>query len=241
MRRKVLTSTHLKIIAIAAMFIDHMVVGTSIISHDTLWGMVLRVPGRVTAPIMCYMVAEGFHYTSNRKKYLRRLLLFALLSHIPYNLCMGTTFPVTGVMWTLSLGLMALAIAKRDGLNRCLKVVGVGVCSILSYYANWNFVGVLWIVFFGIYRGDFKKQMISFCAIGFLLHIVPTFTYLDYGLRHEVMPHWYQVFIFAAVPLLWLYNGKKGNGTPWLSKFFYWFYPMHLLLIYFINLSIRRI
>lgn len=234
MKLRPLTATHLKIIAILAMLIDH-IVATSLISHDTVWGMMLRIPGRVTAPIMCYMIAEGFHYTSSKRNYLRRLLLFALISHIPYNLCMSTRFPTTSVMWCLAMGLAALTVVKQENLNRWVKIGAVGLFCVLSYYANWNFVGVLWIVFFGIFRGDFKKQMVSFCVIGLLLHIIPTFTYLDYGLAHAQMPHWYQLFIFAAVPLLALYNGQKGIGPKWISPFFYWFYPAHLLLIYFLN------
>lgn len=235
MKKHGLTATHLKIIAICAMLLDHIIVGISIISHDTVLGMLLRIPGRITAPIMCYMVSEGYHFTSNKKKYLGRLFFFAVLSHIPYNLCMGTQFPVTGVMWSLTLGLLALILVKKEGIHLILRLIGVGLCVGLSYYANWNFVGVLWIVFFGIYRGNFKKQIVSFCVIGLLLHIVPTFTYLDYGLNHEVIPHWYQIFIIAAVPLLSLYNGKRGTSPRWMSQLFYWFYPAHLLAIYLID------
>lgn len=234
MKPKGLTATHLKLIAICAMFLDHMV-GTSPISHDTVWGMLLRVPGRITAPIMCYLIAEGFYHTSNKKKYLHRLLLFALIAHIPYNLCMSTRFPTTSVMWTLAMGLWALMVVKRKDLPLWAKAAATLLCCGLAYFANWNFVGVLWIVFFGLYHGDFKKQMVSFALIGLLLHVVPTFTYLDYGFGHEEMSHWYQLFIFLAVPLLILYSGERGNGPKWLGKFFYWFYPAHLLLIFGIN------
>ena len=137
------------------------------------------------------------------------------------------------------MGLAALTIVKKEELSLFLRVGAVILCSALAYYANWNFVGVLWIVFFGVFRGNFKKQMISFSIIAFLLHIVPTFTYLDQGWAHEAMPHWYQLFVFAAVPLLAMYNGRKGNGPRWLSPFFYYFYPAHLLLIYLINLLLR--
>jgi len=63
--KKGLTSTQLKQMAIAAMIFDHFA-GT-FLTHDTVWGMALRIPGRIVAPIMCYMISEGFYYTSNRK------------------------------------------------------------------------------------------------------------------------------------------------------------------------------
>lgn len=232
MNYKIFTATQLKLIALAAMFIDHL--ATVFISHDTFWGMALRVPGRIVAPIMCYMISEGFFYTKDKKKYLGRLLLFALISHIPYNLCMGTRFPTTSVMWSLAMGLAALTIAKNTNISLITKSFAILFCCALSYYANWNFVAVLWIVFFGIFRGDFKKQILSFSLIGFFLHIIPIFTYLDFGFSHE-LPHWYQLFIFAAIPLLMLYNGKKGNSSKQMTQFFYLFYPAHLLLISLMN------
>lgn len=207
----------MKLIAILAMFFDHA--AGAFISHDTLWGMALRIPGRVTAPIMCYMISEGYYYTKNRRKYLLRLLFFTALSHIPFNLCMGTNFPTTSVIWSLSMGLAALCIAKRNPLHPILKVLGIAVCCMLAYFANWNFVAVLWILFFGLFHGNFKKQMVSFALIGFLFHVLPNFTYLNFGFEHP-LPHWYQLFIFAAIPLLALYSGKKG-GSKLMSQVFY--------------------
>ena len=222
----------MKLISISAMLFDH--IAGVYISHDTPWGMAMRIPGRIVAPIMCYMISEGYYYTRSKGKYLLRLILFALLSHIPYNLCMGTSFPTTGVMWSLAMGQTALCTVKLEKIPVVLKGVAVLLCCLLAYYANWNFVGVLWILMFGLLHGDFKKQMLGFAVIGFLFHIVPTFTYLDFGFEHT-LPHWYQLFIFAAIPLLALYNGQKG-GSKMLSRLFYWFYPGHLLLIYLLQL-----
>lgn len=42
-------------------------------------------------------------------------------------------------------------------------------------------------------------------------------------------------FVYLSIPLLMLYNGKKGKESKWL---FYIFYPAHLLLIYFLKLFI---
>ena len=76
MRRFHLNANQLKIIAIAAMTIDH---AAAIFLPHGLLKMILRCIGRLAAPIMCYMIAEGYHHTSNRKSYLLRLILFALI------------------------------------------------------------------------------------------------------------------------------------------------------------------
>jgi len=117
------------------------------------------------------------------------------------------------------MGLSALIVVKKEGLHWFWKVGAAGLCSVLAFYANWNFVGVLWIVIFGLFHGDFKKQMIGFVCVGFFLHIVPTFTYLDFGFEH-ILPHRYQLFIFAAIPLLALYNGEKGSSGKLISQIF---------------------
>ena len=66
MRRFHLNANQLKIIAIIAMTIDHTV---AIFMPQGPLKMILRCIGRLAAPIMCYMIAEGYHHTSNRKRY----------------------------------------------------------------------------------------------------------------------------------------------------------------------------
>lgn len=229
---KYLTANTLKNISIISMFFDHFV--AVFISHGTLMGIILRTPGRIAAPIMCYFIAEGYHYTSNLKKYIYRLLVFAVISHLPYNLLFGYTFfQATSIIWGLAMGLIALAAVKSNKLNTITKLAVLGACSALSIIANWNYVAVLWIVVFGIFQGNFKRQILSFIAVGIIFHLIPT--YLNFGPVHEGYPHWYQLGIFLVIPLLAMYNGKLGKKTKFTSWFFYAFYPGHLILLYLLN------
>ncbi|MHB8096951.1 MAG: TraX family protein [Erysipelotrichaceae bacterium] len=227
-----LTSNQLKLIAIVAMFLDHFF--AVFVSHNTLEGILLRFPGRIVAPIICFLMAEGFHYTSNRKKYILRLLALAVVSHLPYNLLFGFTFfQATSVIWALVMGLIALSAVKSEKVHIVLKPIIVAICSLLAITANWNYVAVLWIVSFGIFRGDFKKQILGFSIIGIIFHLIPT--YLDFGPLHEVYPHWYQLGIFLAIPILVLYNGKLGKKSKIMSWSFYIFYPAHLLFLFYLD------
>lgn len=230
-----LTANKLKIIAITAMFFDHFF--AIFLAHDTIIGLASRTPGRIVAPIICYFIAEGYHYTSNRKKYILRLLVFAVISHLPYNLLFGYTlfgfFQATSVIWSLAMGLIALTAVKSDKLPFVVKPIVVAACCALAVTANWNFVAVLWVVAFGLFHGNFKKQILAFCVVGIIFHLIPT--YLRFGPIHEGYPHWYQLGIFLAIPLLALYNGKLGKKSKTMSWFFYVFYPAHLLLIYFLD------
>ena len=85
-RTKGLTATALKTIAIAAMTADH-VAWLLFPGYDRhALPLILHLIGRLTCPVMCFFVAEGYHYTHDVKKYTRRLLLLALVSHFAYVL-----------------------------------------------------------------------------------------------------------------------------------------------------------
>lgn len=212
-----------------AMLFDHSM--ALFMSHDTVIGMMLRIPGRIVAPVMCYFIAEGYHYTSNRINYICRLLLFAAISHIPYVLCFNYKFfQATSVIWGLALGLISLTVIKGKKFHLFFKIFVLVLCCGLSITANWNYVAVLWIVGFGLYHNRFKQQVIIFSIIGIFLHIIPTF--LNFGFTHEGYPHWYQFTIFLSIPLLGMYNGTRGKKTKAVTWFFYIFYPAHLLLLF---------
>ena len=225
---KVLTSNGLKCIAVAAMFFDHFF--SVFLVQEGLAGSLLRITGRVAAPIMCYLVAEGFAHTRNVRKYLGRLFLFAVLSHFPYVAYFHLTWwKATSVIWGLFLGLLALTLAKSGKLSFPLKLAAVLACCLLAYPADWNYIGVLWILYFGLYQGDFKKQMLSFALIGIIVFLIP-------DLYHFGWEHTYQFGIFLAIPLLYLYNGKRGRKSRLIKWGFYVFYPVHLVLLELLRL-----
>ena len=234
MRWGSLSANQLKIIAVAAMVLDHTV--ALFVPYGTVWRPVLRCIGLVAAPTMCYIVAEGYHHTSNRIHYFGRLVLFALISHIPFNLSMGFDLSVltaTSVMWTLAMGLLALIIVKETSVHWCLRIVGLVLCCLLAYTANWNYIAVLWIVVFGLFHGHPQKQMIGFSLIGVVFHLGQKFKPLLLGeISVEEFANWYQWGIFLAIPLMLSYNGKRGYQSQFVSKWFYWFYPAHLLVLY---------
>ena len=76
---KGLTGNKLKLIAILSMTLDH-VISVLFPNYPTDWWIILlHILGRLAAPIFWYMVAEGYHYTHNMKKYLLRLFIFSVI------------------------------------------------------------------------------------------------------------------------------------------------------------------
>ncbi|MCL2557548.1 MAG: conjugal transfer protein TraX, partial [Treponema sp.] len=233
------TANRLKVLAIALMFLDHFVV--LFLPADALLRLLLRVPGRIVAPIFCFLIAEGYRHTSNKRAYVLRLLGLAVISHAPFNLAFGhpllpsagNIFPPTSVIWALSMGLVALSAIKSEKIRAPFKPLILAACCLAAYTANWNFVAVLWICAFGFFSGDFRRQIAAFCAIAAVFHLAPVF------LRHGSSPFWYlhlyQLGVFLALPILAAYNGRLGKKSKTLAYAFYLFYPAHLVALHLLN------
>lgn len=220
-----LTSNQLKMIAIVAMVLDHCVVVFA--PHDSSLYPLLRLPGRLTAPIMCFLVAEGYYHTSNLRRYMGRLLKMAIVSHLPFALCFGfhpfKFWLATDVMWSLLLGLIALAVHHSPRYALWQKVLLIGLCCLLAYSADWNYIAVLMILSYGIFRNQPNKQAIAHVAVGCL--------YLAQALLYGISPL-ARLGVFVSIPLLRCYNGQLGKKSKSIQYGFYWFYPLHLLLLY---------
>ncbi|MCL2094033.1 MAG: conjugal transfer protein TraX [Treponema sp.] len=226
-----LTANKLKIIAAFFMLLDHFV--SVFLPHHALMSLIFRMLGRTAAPVFCFFIAQGYHYTSNRKKYLIRLLVLALVSHLPYVLAFGLPVHASSVVWPLALGLIALMTAKSEKIHLILKLLIIGALCVMAYTSNWYFIAILWILGFGLFHGNIKKQLASFSLVA-LIHIA--WQLRRFGLFHEVYPQWFQLGLFLTLPLLLLYNGQLGKKSAFMSWFFYVFYPGHLVLLYLLKI-----
>ena len=182
--------------------------------------------------------AEGYFYTHNLKKYASRLLAFAFISHFAYTFAFGipfvpfktSVFNQTGVMWALFWGLVGLHISRMDNLKDWEKTALILVICAVSFCADWSCVAAMAIVYIGSYRGDFKKQMISMMAFVCMYGAV-------YALFIDSAYGVVQLCAAAAIPLLGMYNGQKGEEKHKLL--FYWYYPLHLALCGMVRLLLH--
>lgn len=219
--QKGLSAAALKYIALAAMLTDH--IGWVFFPNMTPVSFGMHVVGRLTAPIMCYFIAEGYFYTHDLKRYFARLLTGAAVSHAAYGLCFyGKPFYGlhTGVMWTLAVGLAALALVQRYPAGDARRMFGVLLCFVLAMPGDWSVYAVAWIVWFGNTHGDRRAQLCGLALIGGVFAV----SNLTAGIGNL-----FQFGVLLAVPLLKRYNGQRGAHHP--KALFYWFYPVHLLLL----------
>ena len=240
--KKVLDSNTVKVIAIAAMTVDHIAWAAFPGYPTELLPLLMHLIGRVTCPIMCYFIAEGYHHTRDVNKYTARLFLFALISHFAYIFASqdfqgwssfvpffnGNVLNQTSVMWSLAWGLVMLRVVNSPRIRGMwVKILLVILICLVSFPADWSCVAALCVLAIGTNRGKFKAQMLWMVFYVAIYAVVYAFA-LDpvYGIL--------QMGVVLAIPILLLYNGQRGK-SPRVNRvmkwMFYLYYPLHLGVI----------
>ena len=243
-----MSSFLLKLIAAAAMFIDH--VGVIFFPDLTI----LRVIGRLSFPIYAYFIAEGFLYTKNRLKYFLRVSVLGIACQVVYTAVSGELYLGILISFSISLVIMTLidcvrkASAGQPSAIRSLirkaaprdiditpeqdQIISVVLCaaSFLAAFAlcafirvDYGFFGILLPVFTSLFE-DKQKRLVMFSAVLLALCIDLTESFTV------------QYWSLLSVPLIAIYNGQRGKCS--MKYFFYIFYPAHLALLYAIDLII---
>ena len=88
---KKLNAFHLKIIAIIAMTINHLGQNLAPKFNPLWWEFTYQFIGKLTFPIMAYLLIEGYRHTKRFKNYVLRLALFAVISILPYHYVLNKT------------------------------------------------------------------------------------------------------------------------------------------------------
>ena len=80
-----MNGTALKSIAVCSMLLDHT---GAVLFPELIW---LRYVGRIAFPIYCFLIVEGFVHTRNLAGYMMRLMIFGLLSEVPFDIAFYNT------------------------------------------------------------------------------------------------------------------------------------------------------
>ena len=234
----------LRFIACTLMIMDHL---WATVVPGNNWMTYL---GRLAFPIFAFQIVEGFFHTSDVRRYAKRLLIFGLISEIPFNLMFSASpiYPFhQNVMFTLLIGLLAIneleklhTFPKAGEVPRSaiikalivgtLKIIGLLLLSIVGF-TDYGGYGVLTLILFYLCcRAKFSwifqlAGMIYiniFALKGLSIPII-------IGGSEFMFP--IQGFAVFSLLLIWLYNGKKGRSSKALQYGFYAFYPAHMIVI----------
>ena len=230
------TSFSLHLMAMLFMLCDHLW-GTIVPGSD--W---LTCIGRLAFPIYAFMIVEGYFRTKSLKRYVKRLLLFAVISEIPFNLAMGSSifYPIhQNILWSflISIGLIHWNEKVKEK-SFWLRIL-VGIASVCIGYiggiitfADFYQAGILTVLVFYFFRNK-----VWWCYLGQLLCL----GYINFemlgGFSYELMMFGKTLFVarqgiavLALIPI-WLYKGKQGYHGKVLQYVYYAFYPLHLLIL----------
>lgn len=227
-RLQILSGSHLKLLALLFMTIDHsaaFLLPAKEASIWFIWGnhqissyILLRCIGRLAFPIFAFLIVEGFQHTRNRWKYGRNLFIFACISEIPWNLVNTNTFfyPVQNVFFTLLIGyvgLCAIETYQKDRIKQTgALVILLGISILLRPDYGCSGFGFI-LLLYALYHNKLLKAIIGSCIL---------------------TSKWIAGLAFIPIGM---YNGQRGFIQSNTSKYlFYLYYPLHLICIYLIRI-----
>ena len=225
----------LKHIALLTMLIDH--IGIAFFPDN----IALRIIGRSSFIIFCFLLEEGTIYTHSRTKYFLRLLAFAFVSFVPYSLFEHKVWFCKwrlNVFFVLSSSVVMIALfdcAKKVKYRKTLQImilVMFASMGVLLHF-DYDYMGFVFISMFYLFR----SQKVLQCIVFFLttLCLMPLFSHYfekkDWlvSIAAGVIESCGGVALFFVLN----YNGMRGYQLP--KWFYYAFYPLHLLIIWIVK------
>lgn len=216
-----INGAQLKYIAFLSMFIDHFnkAIITPMLNYQqplVTISTIFDIIGRIAFPIFAFMIVEGFFKTKSRTKYLRNLIIFAIISEIPFDMFQSKVFinnRSQNIMWALALGLLTLMIVDKLkekiknhyvwlGISIIIVLINATIATLLSFDYDYYSTIIIFILYL-FYDNRLVASILSYFII-----------------IKEV----YSILGFAVINF---YNGEKGKQN---KIFNYLFYPVHLLI-----------
>ncbi len=232
-RYRILSGSVLKLIAVATMLVDHVTkyvlvrfptFGTPLYyvgKTGVSWVVVGESVGRLAFPIFSFLLVEGFVHTHDRWRYGRNLALFALISEVPFDL-LHTLTPLDptyqNVFVTLFVSYAALCAYEKFVDRPALRaacVLGLALAS-MGLACDYGPRGFALVFVFYVLRSN----ALAHTAVGSCI----------------MLSTWRSALAFVPINL---YNGKRGFVQGSVLKFaFYAFYPVHLLVLWQMELQL---
>ena len=235
----------LKWIAIIAMTLDH--IAYLFLDQNSLLYYFMRMFGRLTAPIMVFLLTEGYRHTRNRNKYLARLFIFAGISQPVYFMFLYGRMPENAaeflfhwnVMFTLGLGFLVMMLFDSTRIQTLPSLILLDVLIALAHCGDWSYLIPSWtIIFFCNYKRDTRKMIVLFVVASVTLQT------LVYAEQYDSLASFSFQYgtLFALIPIM-LYNGERGTVRyEKLNRwFFYVYYPAHMVLLLVIRASVKML
>lgn len=248
--KKEINGYHLKMIALVTMFIDHTAAiilykaltqtgtaGFVTIENYDLWYEIyniMRYLGRMAFPIYCFLLVEGFHHTKNLKKYILRLLIFSVISEIPFDLAFNGSVLELGynnVFFTLWIGLLVILALDLVRQKFTLEKFHGAEWTIMSFFKVFALGLILLTGMFvagGLLCTDYGAAGVVAVVAMYILYQSPMIGFTLGVMALGIMASTSEYLALLMLIPLYFYNGTRGKQVKYL---FYGFYPVHLLVL----------
>lgn len=245
-RRYGLSGNTLKLLAMIIMIIDH--VGAVLLPQYRI----LRYIGRLSFPIYCFLITEGVVHTHSIYRYGARLLAFAVVSEIPFDLAIHgqlLEFSDQNVFFTLFIGMIVVQLTRLLDMSKGLAVLMLGMGLALFLKTDYSAYGIIMIYCFYVFRDKPLWMLISIGITNYIMGIggtgsqkyavlamLPIFLYSgrktfgDNKMKDDI-----DICKSASVSPDKSNNRKKTAGQIAIQYGFYAIYPLHLLILFFIK------
>lgn len=229
---RIFSGAQLKYIAFLSMLADH-VNKALIYPFLSGEGILQRISdafdilGRIAFPLFAFFLVEGFFKTGNRKKYLASLLIFGIISEIPFDMALSGVFfepNSNNIMFTLAL--MLITIWTIDILKEKMQ----NMSKYTWYPVSFVIVGIMCII--SMVTGlDYEYHAIM---IGYLFYIF--YNKRVFAIFLGYLAIFKEVWSLLGFSLILTYNGKRGKQN---KLFNYCFYPGHLLILGILRIYLK--
>ncbi len=182
--------------------------------------LALIVVGRIAMPIFAFSLAEGARHTASRLHYAGRLLAFALLSQPIFSLVFQTF--ALNILFDLALGLALVATVEHR------KFLLLPVFPVLALLLPLDFGPSVWIMTLLFYYRRNLRLHIILQALLVTAHALLT---TPWPMTQEWVV---KLAAFAGVLLAVRFQSPKWQIVM-PGRFFYWFYPAHLLVLHLLH------
>lgn len=188
----------------------------------------MRMIGRPSFLLYSFLLVEGFIHTRSRKRYALQMFLFALISEIPFDMAASNRIFYLGyqnVFFEFLIGLAVLAGMEQAQIRGKTPLavesgkilsVALGCMAAVLIQSDYDYIGIIIIAAFYEFHENRAGRSLAAVVLGGL----------------ETLDLNYGVGALAAIPI-WFYNGKRGKQR--FKYLFYWFYPVHLVVLVLIR------
>lgn len=179
-------------------------------------GSVMQLISGLAIPLFAFFVVEGYRHTSDYRKYLLRVLLFAFVSEVPFDLAMQQSFfdfSAQNAMFGIAISLLMLYVLDLFKEGSGAVAVLARICTVIG--------ALMWVV---LLRVNFGPTTVLLAAIFYLFYarnVLKTVLGLLVSAIHVTAP--------LSFYLIWFYNEERKHKEWNLA--FYVFYPLHLLVL----------